>query len=127
MADLTEVDVLMELVLPLFLEQREQTMARFGHTVHLSVRLEGSVRSWTLTGGERPWLVRGHNGEPDLELVLSERLVTWVLSDSVPAFAKLIEEGDLGLRGDRRVLERLDATWADAQTLLGTLADKSRR
>ncbi len=121
MAALTEIDVLFELMLPLFLEHREASMKHFRGTVFLSVRSD-PPRTWTLTGGARPWLKRGHDGVPDLEIAVSERLVTWVLADAVPDPDGLIEAGDLGVRGDPRVLDRLGATWAEAQSLIATLA-----
>lgn len=125
MAELSEVDILFELLLPLFLDQRADAMARFGATVHLAVRGD-PPRTWTLTGGQKPWLKRGHDGEPDLELVFSPRLVTWVLKDEVPDGADLVAEGDLGVRGDRQVLDRLGATWTQARSLLATLAQRHK-
>lgn len=121
MAELTETDILFELLLPLFLEQRALTMARFGGTVHLTVRQQ-PLRTWTLTGGKQPWLRRGHHGEPDLEIVLSARMVSMILRDEVPDPAALVDGGDLGVRGDPKVLDRLEATWSDARSVIATLA-----
>lgn len=126
MAELTETDLLFELVLPLFLEQRAASMARFGGTVFLSVKSD-PVRTWTLTGGEKPWLVRGHHGTADLEVVLSPRLVGWILAGRVPDTDALLREEDFGVRGDPAMLERLDATWTEARSLIATLAAGSRK
>lgn len=124
---LTEADVLFELFLPLLCESRAEAMAHFKGCVHFFMRAE-EPRSWTVTGGAKPWLRRGMGERrPDVIVSVSEELVRDLVRGNEASLATAFADGKLAVKGDLKVLEAFEMTLADVSTALTTMLARNKQ
>lgn len=123
---LTEADVLFELFLPLFCESKAEALAHFKGEVYFVMR-STPPRDWTMKGGAPPFVKRGKGTrEPDVEITLTEDLVSDIVLGRDVDPAQAIADGRLGLRGAVKALEALQLTFAEASSALSNMLKRGK-
>ncbi|MBI2378200.1 MAG: SCP2 sterol-binding domain-containing protein [Deltaproteobacteria bacterium] len=113
---LTVEDVFFELFLPMLCAERHQALARFEHAVEL--RLGGSPRAWSLTGGTPPWIRRGPASSPAVVMTFDAELVSELVVGLDPDVEQALATGRLRIEGDPKVLKQLELTLAEAKGIV---------
>lgn len=104
---LSETDVFFELFLPSLCDSKALEMRQYKHQVALKVKGQAE-RTWTLSGGEAPYVARGLPKHPDLSIEFSPKLVEDLVLGKKTDLQSALENHDIGLVGKEQALIDLE-------------------
>ncbi len=134
-SNLSQPDLLFELVLPMLCELEAKQIAPLAGRIAFAMPSKatgkpgpptGPARSWTLAA-KRPWISRGRDPKAEVVVEVDEDLASELLSGTQPNLGKAFSAGRIRISGKVDVLEGFESTMQRALSHMDDVVAEFRK